>query len=132
MRGYRGWLLANTLGVILAIAIAEVYKWNRISKGWLNRPSLLTETAYVRIWLVFAVLLGALQVATCYGLTRLFPFRSRVLGATYGIITGIALPILAILPARYLLSVYGAEALMSIFVLVPIGAAAGAITSGND
>jgi len=128
MRGFRAWLLANSLGVMLMIAIAEIDKWNRIAKGWFNRPSIPQEVAYVRLFLVFAVVLGALQVALCYGLTRLIPIRNRVLGATYGIITGILLPLAGLVPAHMFLSVYGGESLLCLFVLVPIGAVAGALT----
>jgi hypothetical protein len=128
MRGFRAWLLANSLGVMLMIAIAEIDKWNRIDKGWLNRPSIPQEVAYVRLFLLFAVSLGALQVVLCYGLMRLIPIRNRILGATYGTITGILLPFLGLWPASRLLSVYGAESLMCIFVLLPIGMIAGALT----
>lgn len=108
MRGHRGWLLANTLGGTLMIAIAEIYKWHRIAQGGFNRPSIPQELVYVRRFFLFAVLLGALQVALCYGVTRVIPIRNRILGATYGTITGILLPLFGVVPAHVYLAAAGA------------------------
>lgn len=129
MRGYRGWLLANTLGVTLMIAIAEIDKWRWIHKGWYNRPSAIEEIQYVRAFFAFAVLLGALQVAICYAFARAIPIYNRILGASCGILTGIVLPFFGVFIAHRLLSIYGLESLMCVFVLLPIGAVAGAITA---
>jgi hypothetical protein len=126
-RPFSQWLLANIAAVTLTIAIAEAYKWRQIAKGWLNRPSIPAEFLYVCAWLVLALLLAAVQVAICAAL----PTRRRGFLMLCGAATGIALPVLGIVPAHAVFSVYGVESLMLVCPLFLTGIIAGALTGGT-
>lgn len=127
------WLAVNSTGVAISIFIERYIFYQGVKAGSFNRPSGSYQVTHIFLWLVFEIVLGALQVLTCCWLISLLKTRNKIVrvavGITLGIMTAGLFPFLPVLAVN---SVMFLEPLIGIYVFLLSGIVFGSMAGSSQ